>query len=437
MKTLRSLVLVTAASASLFSGCFDSTSHQSTPATAAEFDSEVARDWMDLTYQIVKSEALSPPPASRVYGYAGVAFYEAVVDGTPGKRSLGGQLNGLAALPAPAAGEHHWPTVANAASAEFLRGFFPAGQPANLAAIDALEALHADAFEAELSTSVFERSVARGYQVADAILAWAATDGYASFNNCAYVPPVGPGLWVPTPPAFAPNPLQPCWGELRTFVLIDGTECAPVGPPTFDNDPLSSFYSQALEVYVVRENLTPAQEDIARFWADGPTATGTPAGHWVAILSQVAEQQDLTLAKAAEGYAKIGVGMADAFIACWNSKYQVNLCRPVTFIRDEIDPTWTSFIGTPAFPEYTSGHSTQSGAASILLQDLLGSVPFVDDTHAGTFPARSFDSFTEAAAEAAMSRLYGGIHFRAACEHGVEQGHCIAQTLLDTLEFDD
>jgi len=422
-------------------GCSNNDDDGSPPApavaTASDVDGDVARQWLDLVYEVVRAESLSPPIASRAYGYAWVAFYEAVVDGIPDRRSVGGQLNGLAALPGATAGVHDWKLAANAAMGRFLADFFATGSQGSLDDIAALEAdLHA-MLSASLPQAVVDRSVAHGETVADSISAWRATDDFNLHNNCGYVVPVpGGGAWEPTPPDFA-APLQPCWGAMRCFALVDGTDCAPLGPPAFETDPLSQFYSQALEVYAVTANLTPEQLAIADFWADGPGSTGTPAGHWLRILSQISAQEDLSLAITAEAFAKIGIGMADAFISCWNNKYLVNLLRPVTYIQAEIDPTWTSPIGTPPFPEYTSGHSTQSGAASWLLQDLLGLVAFTDDTHAGVHPARTFDSFYEAADEAAISRLYGGIHFRAAIEHGVEQGRCIGQTLLATVDFEE
>ncbi len=430
----RSLALLVLVSATLPS-CFRSSSSATPPTeppSAAQASSDVAQQWFDLLYEVVRTQALSPPVAARAYGYAGVTLYESVVPGIPGRRSLGGQLNDLPALTPPVAGEHHWPSAANAALAEFLREFFPA----QAATIDALEADLDQDYDAVAGPAVRARSIAFGRQVAEEILTWSEGDGFAQQGACVYAPPVGPGLWEPTPPGFA-NPLLPCWGEMRTFALVDGTDCTPLGNPPFDTDPLSQFYSEALEVYAVTSNLTPEQLAIANFWADNPGATGTPAGHWVRILAQVAAQNELPLSLVAEGYAKIGIGMADAFITCWNCKYQFNLLRPLTYIQDEIDALWTSPVGTPPFPEYTSGHSTQSGAASWLLQDLLGLVSFTDDTHAGVHPARTFSSFLEAAEEAAISRLYGGIHYRAAIEDGIEQGRCVALTLLAAIQFEE
>jgi hypothetical protein len=203
--------------------------------------------------------------------------------------------------------------------------------------------------------------------------------------------------------------------------------------------PGSAFAIEAQEVYDVTSNLTQEQMDIATFWADGG-GTLTPPGHWVSVANQVMVQEGSDLATAAEAFAKVGIAVADAFIACWEIKFTYNLLRPVTYIQDPAgpinDPGWTSFIGTPPFPEFTSGHSTQSGAATALLEDVFGDVTFTDHTHDGAGLApRTFDTFEDAAFEAAISRLYGGIHYRAAIERGIEQGECIARTILREVEF--
>jgi hypothetical protein len=229
-------------------------------------------------------------------------------------------------------------------------------------------------------------------------------------------------------------------------VLLFGAECAPLSHPAFSKDIGSTFYAEALEVYDTVNNLTPEELAIATFWADG-AGTLTPPGHWVSITGQVLEQEDLTLDVAAEAYAKVGIAVADAFISCWEIKYHYCLLRPITYIQDPTgpinDPAWTTPIGTPPFPEYTSGHSTQSGAAASLLAELFGDVTFTDHTHdAVPLPARTFTAaaggpttFEEAADEAAISRLYGGIHYRAAIERGLEQGRCIAQVIRRHVDF--
>lgn len=408
--------------------------------TPDKFPSEVAVEWFELLYDIVKAERTTPPPASRIYGITAVALYESIVAGAPENRSLVGQLNGLIALPQPNKKTLHLPTVANTTLADTIRGLSPNLSAASLYAIKSLELSFANRYRASVPQTVYDSSVAHGKAVASAILGWAAGDGFSINNNCVYMPAAVAGAWQPTPPAFNPNPLQPCWGFIRPMVLTSGGECPPSGHPPFSTDNASAFYAAGLEVYNVGLGLTTEQKTIADYWADGAAATGTPPGHWIAIVSQIAENDRLSLAAAAEAYARVGIAVHDAFIACWNAKYVTNLQRPVTYIRQNINSSWTPYIATPAFPTYTSGHSTQSGAAARVLTDLFGIKRFTDTTHQdhGLVPAqqpRTFNSFDEAAAEAAISRLYGGIHYTFDNNHGLACGQCIGRAIHDRVSF--
>lgn len=405
-------------------------------------DASVATRWFALAEKLVQeSSGFSPPVASRAFGYLGVTLYEAVQPGMPGHRSLAGQLNGLTALPQPGTGNYHWPTVANSALASMTRHMFGPAAGENSSKVEALEVTLADRFETAVDPVVFERSVTQGQRVAEAIYAWSLTDGgHEGYTRTAavYKPPDGPGLWVGTPPDFA-DALQPTWGENRSFTA--GTEC-PVTPPlAYSEDPTSAFYAEALEVRQTVMSLTPEQRTIARYWADNPTDTATPPGHWTAILTRFLREGGYSLAQAAEAYAKLELALADSFIVCWRDKYQYNVVRPVTYIQKVIDATWntpnvTDPVVTPPFPEYPSGHSVQSAAAATVLTELFGPVSFTDHTHdALGFAPRSFPSFWAAAEEAASSRLYGGIHYRAAIEQGLMQGRCIGER-INALQFE-
>jgi PAP2 superfamily len=404
---------------------------------AKAYSADVAVSWFELMYDRVKADGINPPVASRRYGIAAVAFYESIVPGMPGHASLGGQLNQLAAFTPPAQGTHfHWPTVANAALGRTLELLFSTS-PNSVAAIVNLRNQLSAQLQHGVNTAMTTQSVARGEQIADAIATWASTDGFATVNNCPFTPPVGDEFWVPTGPVV--NPLLPCWGQLRTFAVASGTACSPPPPPAFSTVPGSEFHDMALEVYDAVNNNTPEQETIALFWADGG-GTGTPPGHWIAVASQLLTSDSASLAKAAEAYARLGIAVADAFICCWNAKYQYNLLRPVSYIQAHIDPNWTTFIATPPFPEYTSGHSTQSGAAAVVLTEVFGVRSFTDVTHTTHNPGlnlapRTFSSFAEAAAEAAQSRLYGGIHYTPANQNGMAQGTCLGETILATITF--
>jgi hypothetical protein len=402
--------------------------------SAAEAGSDVATAWFRLSLDLVRdTPGFSPPVASRAFGYMGVTLYEALVPGMPGRGSLAGRLNGLAPAPPPAPGRNHWPAVANSALATITRLLFPTASETSHARIDALESTLASGWRVDLLSGLFQRSELRGRQIANHLFEWSKSDGghegYLRNFPSDFVPQSGPGLWEPTPPAYQAA-LQPYWGSNRPFALASGAEFEPGPPPDFSTEPGSAFYAEALEVYETVNNLTPEQRDIALFWSDDPGQTSTPPGHSISIMTQVLEARGATLEVAAEAYAKTGIAVADAFIACWHAKYVYNLIRPITYIQRYIDPAWGDPLPltTPPFPEYPSGHSVQTGAFAQVLFEMFGDFPFTDHTHdARGLAARSYTSCLQMAEETAISRLYGGIHFRAAIERGVEQGQRIGR----------
>jgi hypothetical protein len=400
----------------------------SEPAGTETYDAEVPIAWFRLSFDLTQDEGLFPPPAARAYAYAGVTLWEAVAPGVDGGLSLAGRLNGLTGVPSPRH-ELHWPTVANTALAGIMQRFYTTA--ASRRAIRELEHAFDEEFRGEIPGALFGRSVAHGQQVAMAIWQWSRGDGYDEFNDCAYTPPVGPGLWSPTPPGFQADPSQPCWGRLRPF-LLSGPEVCAAGPhPAYSEDPESEFYEQAFEVYETVNNLSDEQRTIALFWADLAGESPTPAGHSLSITTQTLEQLDAPLDLAAEALARVGIGESDAFISCWASKYHYNLLRPVTYINAVIDPTWESVLETPPFPAYTSGHSNDVGASSTIMTALFGDgFAITDHTNDERgFAPRFFGSFFEAADESAISRLYGGIHYRFDIVQGVEQGRCVGRAV--------
>jgi hypothetical protein len=403
----------------------------------------VATAWFTFyDYLLQTTEGFTPPVAARAIGYASVTLYEAVVPGLPEYQSLVGQLNGLTTLPKPISGQrYHWPTVANSALAAITRYLFSNTSLENNTAIATLESQLTYHYQQDLDTATFARSVHYGRILAAAIQKWAMTDGghEGQLHNfqTEYQPVKGAGFWLPTAPAFLAKPLQPTWGNNRTFVLKKDQMCLAKPPAHYSEERNSFFYRQAQEVYNTVRSLTPEQRLIALYWADDPGRTATPAGHSLAIVTQILQQKQATLALAAETYAKVGIAVADAFIGCWQTKYQYNRIRPISYIQVAIDSFWnrpqvTDPVITPPFPEYTSGHSVQSGAVAEVLTSLFGNqFSFTDHTHVRRgFLPRSFDSFWVMAGEAAISRLYGGIHYRDAIENGLVQGRCIGQQVL-------
>jgi len=312
--------------------------------------------------------------------------------------------------------------------------------PTSLGDIEALEESFSESYK-EDRLGIWQDSVDYGQTVGHAILAWADGDGFSTYGTWPYVSLPLAGAWVPTPPGFSPNPLEPGWGQLRPMALTSGAEAPPDGHPRVSTDAASSFFDAAHEVYGVGLALTSEQKTIAGFWADNAGVTGTPPGHWIAIVSQIARNDGLSLAAAAEAYVRVGIAVHDAFIQCWRNKYLYNLERPVTYIRKNIDAGWLPYLATPNFPSYTSGHSTQSGAAATVLTDMFGQKAFTDTTHRdhGLVPPlapRRFASFEQAAAEAALSRLYAGIHYAFDNNDGFACGQLIGAAVLQRIRFE-
>ncbi len=391
-------------------------------------------NWYRLVLELVRhTPTYTPPVASRTFAYVGITAYEAVASGNPTLVSLAGQVNGLTALPKRDAGQTYSEAVVlNAALTAVVTDLFsntgPTGQRAMSAMTEKLRA----AVATDVPADVVARSEAFGAGIADHVLAWSRTDGGAVIVNQGfpldYELASGPANWKPTSTFVQQQkPLLPLWGANRAFAMPDGAACPLPPPPEYSEDKGSTFYKQAYEVYDTVRNLTPEQRAIAKFWADDAMLSVTPPGHWVSIAAMMIKRENLPLDRAVELMARLGISLGDAFIGCWHAKFEYDLLRPVTYIRRVIDKTWEPVLITPPFPEYPSGHSTQSGAAAEVLTAFFGDdVAFVDETgSADGLEPRSFRSFHEAANEAGISRLYGGIHFREAIDRGLAQGRCI------------
>jgi membrane-associated phospholipid phosphatase len=343
------------------------------PTAEASSDSSVVSPWIELELEAIASHRTNPPRAARALAHLSSAMY-------------------LAALPS---GNGRDDAVAGAAST-VLTYLYPD------------ESARVNALAAQLArpgSSAF----ARGAQVGQTVAARARSDGSdAVWTGSA---PEGPGYWVPTPPAFLP-PLEPLAGTWRTWNLSSGAQFRP-GPPTAYGS--AAFQAEVLEVYRVSLSLTAEQKQIASFWADG-AGTVTPPGHWNRIALDFVRGKSWSTLRTTLLFAALNTAQADAFIACWDAKFTYWSLRPVTAIRRLIDPAWLSFIVTPPFPSYVSGHSTTSGAAATVLSAFFPS------------QAHELDALAE---EAAVSRLYGGIHFRSDNEAGLELGRRIGAVAVE------
>jgi hypothetical protein len=279
------------------------------------------------------------------------------------------------------------------------------------------------------------------------VVEYAKKDGYNKLSTFTrYSPRKEEGRWYPTPPAYMAA-VEPQWETVRPFFLDSASQFRPAPPAPFSKDSTSSFYRQMREVYDVGIGLTIEQRNIASFWDCNPFAVSfsghmaiglkkiSPGGHWMGITGIACKRANVSLDSAIFIHTVVAITLHDAFISCWQEKYSSDRIRPETAINKFMDPEWRPLLQTPPFPEYSSGHSVASSSVAVVLTNLLGDHFSFTDTSEIYFglPARTFASFYQAANEAAISRLYGGIHFRDACEEGVAQGKRIGQFVLTCL----
>jgi hypothetical protein len=276
------------------------------------------------------------------------------------------------------------------------------------------------------------------------VMKYVAADGFSKLSGYRrFTPKTGDAFWQPTAPGFM-APVEPYWYTLRMFILDSCSQFTGGEPDVYDTTTSSGFYKQMMEVYNIRQNLSKDQANIAMFWDCNPFALQqvghlefgikkiSPGGHWMGITGIACKKKNLALGKTAYAHAIVSLGMCDAFVSCWNNKYKFDRVRPVTAIQKLVDHEWSPLLQTPPFPEYTSGHSVISTASATILTHLFGeNFSFTDDTEVEFgLPERKFSSFKAACSEAAISRLYGGIHFRDAIENGVKEGEQIGKFVV-------
>jgi hypothetical protein len=405
---------------------------------------------VDKVTQIMIHDIFSPPVASRIFAYPNIAAYEIVSQSNPKYRSLAGQLNGLKPIP-------KMDTVS--------------GINLNLSALiahmtlskqlifsnDKFEVLEDSLYQNWQTTNAdqFEVSKTYGISIAAHIKEWMNKDNY---NQSRTMPKFtvdtdDTARWQPTPPAYI-EAIEPHWNKIRPFYLDSAAQFKPVPPPPFSLEKNSDFYKELVEVYDISNEITANGDDseevqIAKFWDCNPyvsvsrghlmfaTKKITPGAHWIGITKIASRKTNSTFDDTVFAYTKTSLAIADAFISCWDEKYRSNLIRPETLINIHIDDSWQPILQTPPFPEYTSGHSVVSGAAGIVLTDIFGdNFTFEDDTEVPYgLPIRGFTSFNQAADEAAISRMYGGIHYRAAVEVGISQGRNVGNLMLQKVKM--
>ena len=405
---------------------------------------------IDKVVEIMIHDIFSPPVASRIFAYPNIAAYEIIALQNDTYNSLEGQVRELTSIPKPdAAKPVNYQLAALIAHIDLSRKLIFSEEKLT-------------PFRDSLYTSwetinkmEFEASKEYGLQVSEHIATWMSGDNY---NQTRTMPKFTVEIddasrWQPTPPAYMEG-IEPHWNKIRPFVINSADQFKPEPPPPFSMEEGSDFYNEVKEVYDISNEITEKGDEseevaIARFWDCNPyvsvtrghlmfaTKKITPGAHWIGIVKIAAKKSESNFDDTVYAYTKTSMAIADAFISCWDEKYRSNLIRPETLINKHLDDSWQPVLQTPPFPEYTSGHSVVSGAAASVLTNIFGdNFAFDDDTElAYGLPIRSFSSFNVAADEAAISRMYGGIHYRKAVEIGVKQGRDLGKFLIDNLHM--
>jgi hypothetical protein len=406
---------------------------------------------VDRLTEVMIHDIFSPPVASRIYAYPNIAAYEVLNQSDSSQyKSLTGQLNMLEKIPST-----------NDSKQVNLR------LASVIAYIDVAKELvfskekittYRDSLYAEWqkkNSQDFSSAKEYALTISKHIIDWMNKDNYKETRTMPEynIASNDPSRWQPTPPAYMEG-IEPHWNKIRTFVLDSASQFKPKSPPKFSLKKKSDFYKELIEVYNISQDIRKKGDSseeiaIAQFWDCNPYVSInkghfmfaakkiTPGAHWIGICKIASIQTKSDFEKTVFAYTKTSIAIADAFISCWDEKYRSNLVRPETLINKYIDDSWEPILQTPPFPEYTSGHSVVSGAASEVLTSIFGDNFYFEDTTEIPYglPVRKFKSFRIAAQEAAISRLYGGIHYISAVDLGVNQGKKVGKNIIEKLSF--
>ena len=405
---------------------------------------------VDKITDIMVHDIFSPPVASRIYAYSNLAAYQIIRQENKDLIDLTSNFEELQPIPkADSTTKVNLKLAALVAQMEIGK---------KLIFSEELLTSYRDSLYTswkKTNEEEFNTSKEYGLGVAQHLSKWIDKDNYKETRTMPKysVYSDDPGRWQPTPPSYMDG-IEPHWPKIRPFTLDSASQFKPAPHPEFSLEEGTAFYDELIEVYEINKKMEEEGDEaeevkIAQFWDCNPyvstqrghlmfaTKKITPGGHWMGICKIASKKADLDFAQSSYAYTATAIALADGFISCWEEKYSSNLVRPETLINKYVDENWKPVLQTPPFPEYSSGHSVVSGAASIVLTKIFGEdFSFEDDTEVKYgLPVRSFKSFSHAASEAAVSRLYGGIHYRAAIENGLVQGKNLGNHVVKDLNL--
>ncbi|WP_289024036.1 vanadium-dependent haloperoxidase [uncultured Salegentibacter sp.] len=405
---------------------------------------------LDKITDIMVHDIFSPPVASRIYAYSNLVAYQILREENKDLTDISSSFEELKPIPkADSAANINYNLAALVAKMEIAK---------KLIFSEELLTTYRDSLYTawkKTNNEEFISSKDYGLKVARHLSTWIDKDNYKETRTMPKysVYSDDPGRWQPTPPSYMDG-IEPHWQKIRPFTLDSASQFKPEPHPEFSLKKGTAFYDELIEVYKIKKEMEKKGDEaeeikIAQFWDCNPyvstqrghlmfaTKKITPGGHWMGICKIASKKAKLNFAQSSYAYTTTAIALADGFISCWDEKYSSNLVRPETLINKYIDEKWKPVLQTPPFPEYSSGHSVVSGAASVVLTRIFGDeFSFEDNTEVKYgLPIRSFTSFSQAANEAAISRLYGGIHYRSAVENGIIQGRNLGKHVAEKLDI--
>jgi hypothetical protein len=412
----------------LATNAFASPSHESLAprAAPAQAVSKVASgqpviDWNQIMLSIVNTPGAQPAniQPTRNFAIVHAAIYDAVnaIDRTHEPY--------LIDIRAPRSASET--AAADAAAYTALVGLYPAQQ-------GMLDADYASELAKVVDGPAKAQGIKLGEQVATDLLAIRANDG-SNATPPPFVPGTAPGDFQPTPPNF-PTPVFTAWGQVTPFVLDSASQFRPPAPPALTSDAYAAAINEVQSLgSATSTTRTPEQTEIGKFW--NPPIQN----FWNQIADEVAAAHHSDLPTTARLFAALNLSFADSAIAFYDAKYTYQLWRPVTAIRladtdgdpnTVADPNWLPLAGnTPADPSYPGAHSTISAAGADVLASFFGDKQsFAVSSPALSGVTRSFYSFSAAANEAGLSRIYAGVHTRLDHLAGLTLGHDVANFVL-------
>lgn len=395
---------------------------------------------------VMMHDVVNPPAASRFYAYAMLGGYEIVSRQNKTVPALSTLLKSYTAGQTGTYNKQYDHRIAAVyCILETGKRMLPSGFMLEKQEEELIQKLKKN----KISQSIIDESIAVANLVAGEIVAYAKADGYGKLSaKLRYTPLKGDEYWYPTPPAYM-EAVEPNWKTIRPMLIDSCNQFPPAIPIAFSKDSNSNFYRMAKEVYDISKAPAADQWQIASFWDCNPFVVATsghmslgfkkisPGGHWMNIAGIASKKAALDFDQSILLHTVLSATIMDAFISCWDEKYRSNRIRPEAYINKYIDIHWLPILQTPPFPEYTSGHSVISTASAEVLSYMLGDrFSYTDNTEdMFEIPARAFSSFREAADEAAISRLYGGIHYRDAIVNGQQQGKAVGMKVVGKIKM--